>query len=153
MNFDSLYCYFLPWLLLLGLTLCWIEVKEGILVMFQILARRLSTFHCWVLHWLWFCDLSFLVYKSCPTLCDPVNCSIPGFPLLHYLLEFVQTHVHWVVDAIQPSHLLLPSSFVFNHSQLQGLFQWVDSSHQVAKVLELQLQPQSFQWIFRVDFL
>ena len=94
------------------------------------------------------------VSKSCPTLCDPMNCSMPGFPVLHYLLEFAQTHVHWVGDALQPSHpLLLPFPLAFNLSQHQGLFQWVGSSHQVAKVLELQLQPQSFQWIFRVDFL
>ena len=68
--------------------------------------------------------------------------------------EFIQTHVHWVGDAIQPSHpLLSPSPPTFNLSQHQGLFKWVSSSHQVAKVLELQLQHQSFQWIFRTDFL
>ena len=72
---------------------------------------------------------------------------------LHYLLDFVQTHVHWVGDAIQPSHpLSSPSPLALNRSQHQGLFQWVISSHQVAKVLELQLQHQSFQWIFRVDW-
>ena len=90
----------------------------------------------------------------CLTLWDFVDCSMLGFPVLHYLLEFVQTHVHWVGNAIQPSHSLLsPSSLAFNLSQHQGLFQWVSSLHQVAKVLELQLQHQSFQWIFRVDFL
>ena len=69
-------------------------------------------------------------------------------------LEFTQTHVHWVGDAIQPSHpLLSPSPPVLNLSQHQGLFQWVSSSHQVAKLLELQLQHQFFQWIFRTDFL
>ena len=94
------------------------------------------------------------VAKWCPTLCDPVNCSTPGFSVLHYLLEFTQTHVHWVSDAIQPSHPLLPHSPLALHlSQHQSLFQWVHSSHQVAKVLELQLQHQTFQWIFRVDFL
>ena len=68
--------------------------------------------------------------------------------------EFAQIHVHWVGDAIQPSHpLLSPSPFAFNLSQHQGLFCWVGSSHQVAKVLELQLQHQSLQWIFRVGFL
>ena len=73
-------------------------------------------------------------------LCDPMNCSLPGFLVLHNLLELAQTHVHWV---IQPS--LLPLSlFAFNLSQHQGLFQWVGSSHQVVKVLELQLQHQSF---------
>ena len=75
-------------------------------------------------------------------------------PVLHYPPEFAQTHVHWVSDAIQLSHpLSSPSPPVFNLSQHQGLFQWVGSWHQVAKVLELQLQYQSFQWILRVDFL
>ena len=79
--------------------------------------------------------------------------STPG-SLLHCLLEFAQTHIHWVSDAIQPPHpLLSPSSPAFYLFQHQGLFQWVSSSHQMAKVLELQLQHQSFQWIFRVDFL
>ena len=88
------------------------------------------------------------VAKSHPTLCNPMDCSTPGFSVFHYLLEFAQTHVHWVSDAIQPSHPLLPPLSVFNLSQHQGLFQWVSSSHQVAKVLELQIQHQSFQWIF-----
>ena len=82
-------------------------------------------------------------------LCDPKDCNTPGFPVLHYLPEFAQTHVHWVDDAIQPSHPLLPTSPALNFSQNQGLFQWVGSLHQVAKVLELQ--HQSFQWIFRID--
>jgi len=79
---------------------------------------------------------------------------MPGFPVLNYLPEFAQTHVHWVGDTIQPSYPLLPPSpLALNLSQHQGLFQWVGCLHQVAKVLELQLQYQSFQWIFRVDFL
>ena len=87
-------------------------------------------------------------------LCQPMNCSTPGFPVLHYFPEFVQAHVHWVSDAIQPFHpLLSPSFLALNLSQHQGFFQWVHSSHQVAKVLELQIQHQSFQWIFRTDFL
>ena len=94
------------------------------------------------------------VAQSCPTLCDPMDCSTPGLPVHHQLPEFTQTHVHWVGDAIQPSHpLLSPSPPAFNLSQHQGLFQWVSSSNQVAKVLEFQLQHQSFQWIFRTDFL
>ena len=94
------------------------------------------------------------VTQSCPTLCDPVNCSTPGLPVHHQLLGFTQTHVHWVGDAIQPSHpLSSPSPSAFNLSQHQGLFKWVSSSHQVANVLELQLQHQSFQWTFRTDFL
>ena len=88
------------------------------------------------------------------TLCDPMDCSTPGFPVLCHLPALAQTHVHWVSEAIQQSHPLL-SSFApaFNLSQHQGPFQWTDSLHQVVKVLELQLQHQSFQWIFRVDFL
>ena len=92
---------------------------------------------------------------SCPllTLWDPMDCSMPGFPVLHDLQEFAQTRVHWVSDAIQPSYPLSPPSppalNLFPH---QGLFQWLGSSHQGAKVLEFQLQHQSFQWIFRADF-
>jgi len=94
------------------------------------------------------------VAQSCLSLCDPMDCSIPGLPVHHQLPEFTQTHVHWVSDAIQPSHpLLSPSPPAFNLSQHQDLFKWVSSSHQVAKVLEFQLQHQSFQWIFRIDFL
>ena len=93
------------------------------------------------------------VAESCPTLCDPMNCSMPGLPVHHQLPESTQTHVHEVGDAIQPSHPLSSPSPAFNLSQHQGLFQWVSSLHQVAKVLELQLQHQSFQWIFRTDFL
>ena len=92
------------------------------------------------------------VVQVCPTLCDPMDCSTPDFPVHHQLREFTQTHVHWVGDAIQPSHpLSSPSPPAFNLSQHQGLFQWVSSSHQVAKLLELQ--HQSFQGIFRTDFL
>ena len=94
------------------------------------------------------------VTQSCPTLCNPMDCSMPGFPVHQQLLEPTQTHVRRVSDAIQPSHpLSSPSPPAFNLSQHQGLFQWVSSSHQVAKVLEFQLQRQSFQWIFRTDFL
>ena len=76
------------------------------------------------------------VSQSCTTLCNPMDCSMPGFPVLCYLLEFAQTYVHWIDDAIQMSHpLSLPSPPALNLSQHQGLFQWVGSSHQVAKVL------------------
>ena len=85
------------------------------------------------------------VTQSCLTLCDPMDCSTPGFSVLHHLPEFAQTRVHWVSDAIQPSHpLLSPSPPNFNLSQHQGLFQWVGSSHQLAKVLEFQLQLSVF---------
>ena len=94
------------------------------------------------------------VTQSCPTLCDPMDCSMPGLLVHHQLPEFTQTHVHWVGDAIQPSHpLLLPSPLSFNLSQHQGLFKWVSSSHQEVKLLEFQLQHQSFQWTFRADLL
>ena len=84
----------------------------------------------------------------------PVGCSMPGFPVHHQFSELAQTHVHQVGDIIQPSHpLLSPSPPVFNLAQHQGLFQWVSSSHQVPKVLELQLQHRSFQRIFRIVFL
>jgi len=80
------------------------------------------------------------VTQSCPTLCDPMNRSTPGLPVHHQLLEFTQTHVHQVSDAIQPSHpLSSPSPSAPNPSQHQSLFQWVNSSHEVAKVLEFQL--------------
>ena len=87
-------------------------------------------------------------------LCDPMNCSTTGLPVHHQLPEFTQIHVHWVSDAIQSFHPLLSTSPpALNLSQHQGLFQWVSSSDQVAKVLEFQLQHQSFQLIFRTDFL
>ena len=89
------------------------------------------------------------VAQSCLTLC-----STPGLPVQHQLPDLTQTHAHWVGDAIQPSHpLSSPSPPAFNLSRNQGLFKWVSSSHQVAKQLEIQLQHQSFQWIFRVDFI
>ena len=104
-----------------------------------------------LLKYLWYCVQLSSVAQSCLTLCDSMNRSTPGFPVLHHLLELAQTHVHWVLDAIQPSHSLpSPSPLALNLSQHQGHFWWVSSSHQVAKVLELH---QSFQWIFTVHFL
>ena len=92
------------------------------------------------------------VAKSCLTLCDPMDCSTPGLAVLHYLPELPQTHVHWINDVIQPPHPLSSAPPpAFSLSQPQGLGQWVDSSYQVAKVLELQ--HQSFHRIFKVDFL
>jgi len=80
------------------------------------------------------------VTQSCLTLCDPMNRSTPGLPVHHQLPEFTQTHIHRVSDAIQPSHpLLSPSPPAPNPSQHRSLFQWVNSSHEVAKVLEFQL--------------
>ena len=97
----------------------------------------------WQVHDICYCSVA----KLWLTLCDPMDCSTPGFPVLHHLPEFAQTHVHWVGDAIQLSlPLSSPSPPAFSLSHHQDLFQWVGSLHQVAKVLELQLQHQSFQW-------
>ena len=99
------------------------------------------------------------VVKLCLTLWDPMNYTSPGFSVLHCLPEFAQAHVHWVDDAIPPSHPLAPFSLpALRFSQHQSLFQWVSSLHQEAKVLEVQLQYQSFQWYsglisFRMDWL
>ena len=98
---------------------------------------KIYTYCCWS------------VTKLFLTLCDPMNCSTPGFPVLHYLPEFAQIHVHWVSDAIQLSHPLSPPSLFALNPQHQGLSQWACPSHQGAKVLVFQLQHQSFQWIFR----
>ena len=92
-----------------------------------------------------FIQFSSVVALSCLTLCDPMDCTTPGFPVHHQLSELTQTQS---IESVMPSnHLLSPSPPAFNLSQYQGLFKWVSSSHQVAKVLEFQLQHQSFQWI------
>ena len=108
-------------------------------------------------HWAPWEAMLFLlssVAQSCLTLYDPTDCSTPGLPVHHQLLELTQTHVHRVSDAIQPSHpLSSPSPPAFSLSQHQCLFQRLSSLHQVAKILEFQLQHQSFQWIFSNDFL
>ena len=94
------------------------------------------------------------VAQLSPTLCDPMNRSTPGLPVHHQFPESTQTHVHCVGDAIQPSHpLLSPSPPTLNLSQHQGLFKWVSSPHQVAKVLEFQLQHQSLQWTPRTGWI
>ena len=100
------------------------------------------------------CESQFSsVAQSCLTLCNTMDCSTPALSVHHKLPEFTQTHIHWVSDAIQSSHPLSSlSPPAFNLSQHQGLFQWVSSSHQVAKVLDFQLQHQFFEWIFRTDF-
>ena len=120
----------------------------------------LSLFH-WIvslavssIHWSFIPSVSVqfsLVALSCLTL-RPHGLCMPGLPVHHQLLEFIQTHIHWVSDAIQPSHpLSSPSPPAFNLSQHQGPFRWISSSHQVAKVLEFQPQHLSFQWIFRTN--
>ena len=96
-------------------------------------------------------QFTYSVVSNC---CDPMNHSMPGVPVHHQLPESTQTHLHWVGDAIQPPHpLSSPSPPALNLSQHQGLFKWVSFLHQVAKVLEFQLQRQSFQWIPRTDLL
>ena len=89
----------------------------------------------------WYLSVQFSsVTQSCPTLCNPMNCSTSGLPVYHQLPEFTLTHVHRVGDAIQPSHpLSSPSPPAPSPSQHQSLFQWVNSSHEVAKLLEFQL--------------
>ena len=101
---------------------------------------------------MWFVQFSS-VTQSCLTLCNPMDCSMPGFPVHHELPELAQTHVHHVGDAIHPSHPLSSPLFLLSIFPSISLFQWVSSSHQVARELELQFQYQSFQWIFRTDFL
>ena len=99
------------------------------------------------------CNQFSSVAQSCPTLCDPMNRSMPGLPIHHQLPEFTQIHVHRVGDAIQPSHpLSSPSPPAPNPSQHQGLSQWVNSSHKVAKIFEFQLQHQSFQCIIILSY-
>ena len=112
-------------------------------------------FNCFIFYFLHISSVKFsTVTQSCPTLCDPVNRSTPGLPVNHQLPEFTQTHVHRVSDAIQPSHPPLSHSPPApNPSQHQGLFQWVNPSHEVAKILKFQLQHQSFQWTLRTDLL
>ena len=98
--------------------------------------------------------LLLFIYLVMSNSLDTLDYIALEFLVLHYLLEFAQTHVHWVDDAIKPSHpLLSPSPPAFNLCQHKGLSKWVSSLNQVAKLLKLQLQHQSFQWIFRVDWL
>ena len=129
-------CLLISWLCLRGTCIKTAKVKQ-IMPQIDIISIQFSS-----------------VTQSCPTLCDPMNCSMPGLPIHHQLPESTQTHVHRVGDAIQPSHpLSSPSPPALNLSQHQGLFQWVSSLHQGAKVLEFQLQHQSFQWTPRTDLL
>ena len=111
-----------------------------------------QTPHCWLNYYV-YCYCCCSVFKSCLILCDPMNCSIPGSPVLHYLPEFAQIHVHWIGDAIQPSHPLPPIfPFVFNLSEHQEFFQWVSSLHQLAKVLELQFHHETGMIIVKCCF-
>ena len=114
----------------------------------------LSIFSCFFFfcHLIWSSVQFSSVAQSCSTLCDPMNCNMPGLPVHHHLPELTQTHVHRVSDAIQPSHpLSSPSPPASNPSQHERLFQWVSSSQEVAKVLEFQLQHLSLQRNPRAD--
>ena len=124
-----------------------------------------ATFYCtWILEGLqWgksqptlnvMCSCCCSATQPYPILCDPMDCSTPGLPVHHQSQSLLKLMSIWVSDAIQPSHpLSSPSPPVFSLPQHQGLVQWVSSLHQLAKVLEFQCQHQSFQWIFRTDFL
>ena len=94
------------------------------------------------------------VTMSCPALCELMDCSMPGFPILHYLLEFAQTHVHWVSDAIQPSHPLLPLFLLLSiFPSIRVFSNELTSRIKAPKCWSFSFSHQSFQWIFRVDFL
>ena len=125
--------------------MAFLALLTSLIVWLGRIQRCVTNMHSYPLCW------CFSVAQSCPTLCNPMNHRTPGLPVHHQLPELAQTHVHWVTDAIQPSHpLSSPSPPAFSLSQHQGLFQWVSSLHQEAIVLDLQLQHQSFQ--FRTDF-
>ena len=110
----------------------------------QFFNQCLVLFQVQVFYILYCCCCS--VVQSCPTLCNPINCSTPGLFVPNYLLEFAQVHVHCIGEIIQPSHPLIPSSpSALILSQHQGLFQYVICSHKMTKILELQLQDQFFQ--------
>ena len=116
-------------------------------------AIAFSDIYIYTYIYLCLCILLCLVVQLCLTLSNPMHWSMPGFPVLHYLSEFAEIYVHWVSDAIQPSHPLLPSFLSSIFPSIRVFSQWVSSLHQVAKVLEFKFQHQSFQWIFRTDFL
>ena len=118
--------------------------------MIRNILKMLKNFRAKVSSW----DHLNSVAQSCPALCDPMNRTTPGLPVHQQLPEFTQTHIHRVGNAIQPSHpLSSPFPPAPNPSQHQSLFQWVNSSHEVAKVLEFQLQHHSFQRNLRADLL
>ena len=119
------------------------------------LGRISGIFPMEIWNWIWDVSVQFRsVTQSCLILCDPMDCNSPGFPVHRQLPELAQTHVHQVGEAIQQSHPVFPfSSCLQSFPASLTLFQQVSSSHQVAKALELQLQHQSYQWIFRPDFL
>ena len=125
-----------------------LDLQRGVFTNISPLSQTYSSnhWHTWITIDFLFRQQFSSVAQLCPTLCDPMDGSTAGLLVHHQLLQFTQTHVCWVGDAIQPSHSL---SSTFNLSQHQGLFQWVSSLHHVAKVMKLQLQHPFFQWIFR----
>ena len=159
---SSVFCFVFPWIFFsvyLPFIILNIILLDVVFIVFILLSvpcswicglislTNLGNWTDWSLQWLLFSTpllFSLLVNsvtQLCLTLSDPMDCGTPVFPVHHQLPELTQTHAHWVGDAIQPSHpLSTPSPPVFNLSQHQGLFQWVSTSHQVARVLELQLQ-------------
>ena len=151
---------FYPWFF------CWYKLIGPLLAVLSILPLRTPCFincvchvHIIIIVTLQLLEVEYCfnfssVAQLCPTLCNSMNRSTPGLPVHDQLPESTQIHVYRVDDAIQPSHpLSSPSPPALNLSQHQGLFQWVSSSHQVAIVLEFQLQHQSFQWTLRTDLL
>ena len=118
-----------------------VNVLPSLYILFSYYAKSTLSNHTFLIQYIIPYSVQFSsVAQLCPTLCDPMNCSTPGLPIHHQLLDFTQTHIHGVSDAIQPSHpLLSPSPPAPNPSQHQSLFQWVNSSHEVTKVLEFQL--------------
>ena len=128
--------------------------RHGTMDWFRIGKEFIKAVHCHPAYLIYMQSQFSSVVQSCLTLCNPMSCSMLGFPVHHQLPELAQTHVHRVGYAIQPSHpLLYPFPPSFNLSQHQGHFQWVSTSHQVAEVMKYQVQHQSSQWIFNTDFL
>ena len=125
------------------------------LCLFQVYSKVIQLhIHMYLVHFRFFYQLLLFNGSIISDSFDPMDCSTPDFLVLRYFLEFPQTHAHWVHDTIQPSHPLSPPfPPVLNLSQHQGLFQWVSSSHEVAKVLELQLQHQSLLMFFPIKLL
>ena len=136
--YFSLFLRFILWRFLFLFCVLFILFFKFILY-WSIVELQCCVHYCCTEKWLSYTHFCCSVGKLCPTLFDPMDCQKPGFPVLHHLLEFAKTHVHWVGDAIQPSHPLLPPSLhELTLSQHQGLFQWVSSSQQVKAFTEGQ---------------
>ena len=141
-RFSRVWLYVNPWTAAHQMVHSHMHMRTGLFVSYHLLTHTSS-----------FSFLFSSVTLSCPTLCDPMKHSTPVLPVLQ-LPESTQIHVQWVGDTNHPPHpLSFPCPLTLNLSQHQGLFKWFSSLHQVSKVLEFQLQHQSFQWIFRTYFL